>query len=78
MADPAVKDVGDELNALGDELFARRGDVVDVNAMGSEWARNSCPNAVGSMSARVRLPAWNSTPGMSPQRLTKGRPRVVP
>jgi len=34
--------------------------------------------AVGSITASVRLPAWNSAAGLSPQRLTNGSPSTVP
>ena len=47
-------------------------------AMGSPLRRNSWPKAVGSMIASVRLPAWNSMPGIEPHCLRRGSSSTSP
>lgn len=78
VADAAVHGVGDELDAVGLEVFPRGGDVFDLKGDRQPVGPELLTERGGFMTASVRFPAWNSAPGMSPHRLPGGRPSTVP
>ena len=60
VADAAVDEVGDELDTVGLELRARGRRRRRPEARSAAVRAELLPNAVGSITASVRLPAWNS------------------
>ena len=66
VADTAIEGFGDELDALRFEGLPGCADVVDLERDGHRVRPELLPDAVGSMIASVRLPAWYSVAGMSP------------
>ncbi len=65
-------------DVIGARIGTTAGLVLYAAAIIVLLGRHSIPNASDCMTASVRLPAWNSLPGMLPHRFRNGRPSVSP